>query len=471
MSTIVKLSWTCDKDVAPFNLYRSYTEFDINSLPEPFATNVTNTYHTFVEPQKQLTYYLVSNGTYQSEVYKHDPFSVSFPYSLPVINNDTSGGLTGWTVTEGTLAQRSGYFYGIGATLAFYQDVVLPQSYLNYLEIKELYVDISYLYGGWASDSDKGQTGITFIGASSNIISTVWTPLETVYYETKETFLKRRIFEKVPQGTVKIRIEGKGVRTSGTNLDAYWTDFVLQLKDIVEDDIAYEYNLKSLQPVAYYKLDDESNNSNALDYSVNGLHASYTPNQGSSHLFKQTALRKGSSGSMGFNVGQSTYSGGTPNCITPADPKLYNLTKGNFTLCFWAKRDGDSVYYHTIIQCAAPSSGLETNFRIIGNMQLQIEENSRALGIPGLAQGESAFICFVYDVNNQLYYAYKNNVKYTGTYIANTGGGRAVSTYFPANYSWNYYGFKGYMSDVAFFNKALTDQEVLKLYQSGNLNA
>ena len=179
-----------------------------------------------------------------------------FLYNLPVVNNDTSGDLTGWTVTEGTLAQRSGYFYGVGATLAFYQDIILPQAYLNYLEIKDLYVDLSYLYGGWASDSDKGQTGITFIGASSNIISTVWTPLETVYYETKETFLKRRIFEKVPQGTVKIRIEGKGVRAQGTNLDAYWTDFVLQLKDIVEDDIAYEYNLKSLQPVAYYKLDD-----------------------------------------------------------------------------------------------------------------------------------------------------------------------------------------------------------------------
>ena len=39
-----------------------------------------------------------------------------------------------------------------------------------------------------------------------------------ISYETKETFLKRRIFEKIPQGTVKIRIEGKGVRAQGTNI-------------------------------------------------------------------------------------------------------------------------------------------------------------------------------------------------------------------------------------------------------------
>lgn len=469
MAKVIKLSWDCDKSSQSFNVYRSKTPFNVEELPTPFATNVTNTYHTFVEADEDITYFLISNGSSLSEPFIYNPLAVEFPFNIPVLNNDTSSGLENWTVTDGTLQVRGGYFYGVGATLQFYQDLSIPDAYLNYLDSKDMYVNLTYLFGGWASDADKGRTGLSFIDKNSAIISTVYSPYETVYYETPDVFLSRYLYEKIPQGTVKIRIIGEGVRVQGTNLDAYWTNFKLELKDDIDAEIAYEFNMKNLEPVAYYKMDDEKNNSNALDYSSNGLNATYTAASTSYHLFKQEPLRKGSKGSMGFNVGYATSSGGTPNCVAPANPKLYNLTKGSFSICFWAKRKGNSTYWHTITQCASPSSGRDTNFRIIGNMQLQIEENSRGLSVPSMVEDELAFICYVYDTLNQTYYAYKNDTRYTGTYTPNTSGGRTVSTYFPAYYNWNYYGFKGYMSDVAFFNKALTDEQILRLYQSGKI--
>lgn len=233
----------------------------------------------------------------------------------------------------------------------------------------------------------------------------------------------------------------------------------------------YERYMKSLGPVAWYKMDEDSSETVVKDSSGNDIHASYRAGQGTYHLFKQTPLRKDSIGSMGFNIGYpGQYAGGVPQCIAPADPRLYNLTKGSFSICFWAKRNGNSTFWHTLTQCGDPFSGRNSNFRVISNMYLQIEENARSLSPGSLADNELAFYCFCYDTINQLYYAYKNNNKTVGTYIANTGGGRAVTTHFPAYYDWNYYGFKGYMSDVAMFDKALTDQEVLSLYEYGRLN-
>ena len=48
----------------------------------------------------------------------------------------------------------------------------------------------------------------------------------------------------------------------------------------------------------------------------------------------------------------------------------------------------------------------------------------------------------------------------------NTG----VSTInFPAGASWSYYPMRGYMSDLAFFDKALTQQQVEALYTLGKI--
>lgn len=232
----------------------------------------------------------------------------------------------------------------------------------------------------------------------------------------------------------------------------------------------YDRYMKTLSPVAWYKMDEDFSETVVKDSSGNDIHASYRSGQSTYHLFKQIPLRKDSLGSMGFNIGyDSQYSGGVPQCIAPADPRLYNLTKGSFSLCFWAKRNGNSVFWHTLTQCGDPFSGRNSNFRVIYNMYLQIEENSRQIGPGGLVDNELAFYCFSYDTVNQLYYAYKNYNKTIDTYVANNGGGRAVTTHFPAYYDWNYYGFKGYMSDVALFNKSLTDEEILKLYEYGKL--
>lgn len=233
--------------------------------------------------------------------------------------------------------------------------------------------------------------------------------------------------------------------------------------------LTYDVYMSTLNPVAWYKMSESSSNV-LVDSSLNEYHGTFRAEQSAYHLFQQIPLRKDSLGSMSFNLAApALWSGGIPQCIAPAVPALYNLSKGSFSICFWAKRKGDSYYNQIITQCANPGSGRDTNFRILGDVSLQIEENARQLDLPGIDQDEVAFYCFCWDTVNSLYYGYKNNTKANGQYSHNLAGGRSVTTHFPAYFDWNYYAFKGYMSDVTFFNKALTDEEILLLYDLGKL--
>ena len=76
---------------------------------------------------------------------------------------------------------------------------------------------------------------------------------------------------------------------------------------------------------------------------------------------------------------------------------------------------------------------------------------------------------FEVDRENQKVFSYVNNVKNNETYNNTPPEFYSVSTHFPAYYNWDCYGFIGYMSDLTFFNKALTDIEILQLYQFGKL--
>ena len=225
----------------------------------------------------------------------------------------------------------------------------------------------------------------------------------------------------------------------------------------------YDKYILSLKPVSYWKLDEEAGTS-LKDYSDNSLNA----NLSNTHniLYQAKVIRKDSKGAMGFAVNSTSIS----QCISPADPKLYNLASGSFTIAYWCYKVADTTFGMTINQCADPFSGRNTNFRVIAGVELQIEENSRRLHIGSLPIGSAHFICYVYDTVNKKYFAYKNDSKIVGTYYEPKAGNQfAVSTHFPAYYNWDYYGFRGYMSDMSLFNRALTEQEVLELYEYGKI--
>ena len=80
------------------------------------------------------------------------------------------------------------------------------------------------------------------------------------------------------------------------------------------------------------------------------------------------------------------------------------------------------------------------------------------------------FVCFVIDRAHQTATGYTNNLKKIETYNTSPPISYSVATHFPGYYDWNYYGYIGYMSDLTFFNKALTESQVLELYNYGKLN-
>lgn len=228
--------------------------------------------------------------------------------------------------------------------------------------------------------------------------------------------------------------------------------------------MTYDKYVLSLNPVSYWKLDEQAGTV-ITDSSANHLNSSLS----NTHeiLYQSKFIRKDSKGAMGFAVNAPSIS----QCISPVDPLLYNLASGSFTIAYWCYKVADTTFGMTLNQCANPFSGNNTNFRIIAGVELQIEENNRRLHIGSLPIGVPHFICYVYDTVNSTYFAYKNGTKITGTYYSPKIGSQfAVATHFPAYYNWDYYGFRGYMSDVSLFNKALTESEVLELYNYGKLD-
>jgi hypothetical protein len=94
------------------------------------------------------------------------------------------------------------------------------------------------------------------------------------------------------------------------------------------------------------------------------------------------------------------------------------------------------------------------------------------------------------DNQNTIYYAYQTNVNYfiawkydpatnmmvlfvNGEYktvVRNTSTVDGGPLYFPAFMFWDHYGIRGVVSDVALYNRALTNTQIEHLYNLGKLD-
>ena len=204
----VKLLWNCDGQVSPFTIYRSLVVFDKDTLPEPYKTNITEKELLEIVTAEDHFYYMIQNGDFFSEIFDYKTIDYIFPVNLPIVNPDTAGGITAWTVSTGTLAIRSGYFYGISASLVFYQDIVIPEYLIPHVETETTVVKLDYMYGGWYNDADRGQTGLVFLDSVGAELKSYYSADESLY--GNDTLSPRSIEVSIPKTTRVFRIRCVG---------------------------------------------------------------------------------------------------------------------------------------------------------------------------------------------------------------------------------------------------------------------
>ena len=179
-------------------------------------------------------------------------------------------------------------------------------------------------------------------------------------------------------------------------------------------------------------------------------------------VYRGKVLRKGHAGAAGFAISADAVS--QVNVVAPND--LQHLTMNSFTWFAWVHPTVATRYNWLFSNWISAESGT-ANMRASIN-SFQFPQNSRVISY-GLTIGQTSFIAVVYNVANSTYKFYINGVWYSATYSAPpTSISTATSFQFPAYASYySYYGMRGYLSDLTFFKRALTNAEVENLYGLG----
>lgn len=452
----MKLIWECDGQLTPYTVYKSETIFDKNSLPEPYKTNLSKKEILEVVTVNDHFYYMIRNGDHFSEVFDYKTINYIFPVSLPIVNPDSLDGITGWTVSEGTLAVRSGYFYGISASVVFYQDVLIPEYLLSQVDSETTSIKLEYMYGGWYNDADRGQTQLIFLDSIGTELKSYYSADESLY--NNDVLTPRSMESYLPKDTRYIRIKCVGTRVQGTNLDAYWSGFKLSIhKEEYQPHIKFDTFVSNLNPLTWLKLDEESSSQPPVDYGIANHTVSY--NNLSGITFRQKPLRKGHSGSMGFSVGSNTNS--KIQFLEGSD--MLNITKGSHTWFIFLERTTPNNQERLF-----GDNGDGVNKRVCWSAY-DFPNNQRQVNLRYLIN-QPQFICITYNVEEKAYRLFTNGKWYSQTYVApptSTSGGQWMTL--PQTAGYTHYGIRGYVSDFTWFNRALTSLEVEKIYQLGKL--
>ncbi len=215
--------------------------------------------------------------------------------------------------------------------------------------------------------------------------------------------------------------------------------------------------VESLSPIAWLKLDEAAASGIKDSSTINHTCSVNTP---SSLTPRGKILRKGHAGAMGFSIA----SAGVGQVTMVESPAMYNITKGSHTWFCWHHRtvsNGQNRLFG--------DNGDGVNKRVCWDAY-EFPNNNRVIGL-GTPVGTTVFMCVVYDVVAKTYRIFKNGVWYSAAYIApptSTTSNQTLQVPATSN-AYSYYGIRGYISDLTFFNRALTDAEVETLYSLGQL--
>lgn len=453
----MRLFWEYDgDDPQNFSIYRSTESFTIETLPPVHKEKITTKeiYETVTADDHY--YYMVRNGNRYSTLFDYKTLNYMFPVNIPVVNPIPIENVNGWTVTAGSLEYRANYFYGVGATLTFYQDIIIP-SYLHpFIDNNEVFAKLSWDFGGWYNDSDYGYTTLSFLDNIGVVVKSLQSASESLYGDSNLS--PRSLSSYIPPLARIIRIQCNGFRNQGTNLDAYWSNFKLSIdKDPYNLYNDFDNFNTSLTPLTWLKLDESTSIEAPKDYGSASHTVSY--NNLSGITFNQKALRKGHKGSMGFSVNSNTNS----KIQFLESSQMLNITKGSFTWFIFLQRTAANSQERLF-----GDNGDGVNKRVCWS-SFDFPNNQRQANLRYLLN-QPQFICITYNVQEKVYRLFTNGKWYNQTYVSppgSTSGGQWMTL--PQTSGYTHYGIRGYVSDFTWFNRSLTSLEVEKLYQLGKL--
>ena len=226
----------------------------------------------------------------------------------------------------------------------------------------------------------------------------------------------------------------------------------------VVDASGYVGVLLSMGPLAYWPL-DEDEGSTIHDLSPNELHATLL-NSNPTLVYRGTPLREGHPGAMGFSISSSTQTH-----VLADDPRirgLYDPGK-SATICCWMRAVENTSQNRLLCYFNNYFAGT-TRYRIIGGGQMESPDNTNRVSFPR-ALNTTYFIVWRKNVAEQKYDAWVNGVYYQSTTPwSDPPRSGALGLQFPGVGVYTHYGHRGYISDMALFERALDDDEAAALY-------
>lgn len=233
-------------------------------------------------------------------------------------------------------------------------------------------------------------------------------------------------------------------------------------KEIFSDEITtysstFDELISSMSPLTWIKLDESSTSVTLVDSGSLNQIGTYTTPAGITP--RGMVLRKGHAGAMGF--GLSAESNARVSFVQKTE--MLNLTKSSHTwLCYHYRTANTSQ------NRLWGDNGDGVDKRVISN-SYQFPNNSRSLAL-SFPLNTIIFTAVVYDVETSTYKSFQNGIWTMSTYSSPpTSTSTSQSLHVPMTSLYGYYGTRGYISDLAFFDKALTLDQVESLYYAGKL--
>jgi hypothetical protein len=240
---------------------------------------------------------------------------------------------------------------------------------------------------------------------------------------------------------------------------------------LLENDF-YAKKVLDLSPIHYYPVLD-NNSANVADFGsipINGVIGGYKGAPALGETSIEAPVRKYRETSIGFAVERNVIC----QVSFPSDKsfdQLFNYNRTG-TLIYWIRSVHSTSHNIQIAVMTNPSSGT-AHWRMY-NGHAHMPDNTNTVQIPGYANGDNKIYMVAVRRSGPSNISVFANGQWRTTIGApnatQPNAGATGQFKFPAFFDWNYYGIRGVISDVAMFDRALSDHEIETLYEIGKLD-